>query len=1237
MALSKGTRLGPYEIREPLGAGGMGEVWKAYDTRLDRIVAIKTSKEQFSERLKHEARAASALNHPNIVILYDVLTDDGNDYLVMEYVEGETLQAMIARGPLSLEMLIETGAQVADALDAAHRAELVHRDIKPANILVMPSGVVKLTDFGIAQKFTTEDGATVTALTATDARVGTVAYMSPEQANDLSLDGRSDIFSLGSVLYEAACGKCPFHAREPVETLLAIITQKVRPIRTLRADLPTDFEAILERALAKRKDARFPTAGEMGQSLRRLRAGGASHLPTRGELFVGREFQLTKLHELFRRTLTGHAVIAECRGPSGIGKTTFLQRFVKELRQAHPEAVILTGRCHESEMVPFKALNEIVGSLSRLLKDFSDSDVEGVLSRDIHLVARLFPSLIQVPAIALREHRGIDIADSQEFRKRAFNSLLELLGRLCSRSPLVIAIDDLQWGDLDSAAFFREFVSSLSPANLLLIASYRSEDRETSQFLKEARKHLSAANPQVIVEQIEIPPLSDSESTKLARCLLAETINAPERQAMTIAKESSGSPFIIDQFASYVFNQHTNSIVDEAVQDHTFDLREVIEARIANLPDAARTLLTIVSIAGQPISDRLARVAARLSSEYLLVLEQLCTEHLLRVRETSAGSQVEIYHEQIREILNASLTVEDRTELHREMAAALQEIEPEDPAVLAMHFHEARMDDEATRFTIEAADKAYASLAFERAARLYRDAIVLKPEDRALILQLRRKLGDVLVASGRGVEAAGAYLASAETEDSPSRRIECFRLAADQYLRSGHTLEGISILRRLATSVGIRITESQWRVVLLILLRRALIKLGGLRYHERRECEIAPEQLLRLDVYWSLAVGFSLIDPLLGIMFHSKHLLLALGIGEPYRIGLSLAFEAGFRSLRGYDAYARAEEVLRKCTTLGLQLNRPHLLGLTSAIGATCGILTGRCRDAKQFAIQAVEILESQCTGVAWELATARTYYFVALGLLGEWKELSEKFPWALKDAQERNDLYALTQLMLTAPAFLVSLAADRPEEAYQNVSDAIASWRKGTQRKCDLPHFMSIFELAEVLLYKTSGQQAWDLMSENWGWMRRFLSMFRVEWLVVLAYHIRGRTALAAACATSGEKQRALLAQARDSVAKIKRYKMGTPFAALIRASIEEMQGRRSSSFRLLGDAEAGFEFLGMRMYAAVARHRRGTLAGGKDGLGLQASARAFMDSQSIVKPQHVVDMYAPGKWCPPEEAGGA
>jgi hypothetical protein len=278
--------------------------------------------------------------------------------------------------------------------------------------------------------------------------------------------------------------------------------------------------------------------------------------------------------------------------------------------------------------------------------------------------------------------------------------------------------------------------------------------------------------------------------------------------------------------------------------------------------------------------------------------------------------------------------------------------------------------------------------------------------------------------------------------------------------------------------------------------------------------------------------------------------------------------------------------------------------------------------------MQAEEILQSQCTGVAWELATVRSFHYAALGWLGEWKELGEKFRWALKDAQERNDLYALTQLMLTAPSSWVSLTADRPEDAYQNISVAIANWSKITQRTFDLPHFMSILQLTEVLVYKTSGEQAWALLNQNWGRIRRFLSMIRVEWLVVLAHQTRGRTALAAACASSGEKQRTLLAKARDSAAKIERYKIGAPFAALIRASIEETHGRHSDGLRLLAIAEAGFEFSEMRMHAAAARYRRAALAGGDESCDLQAFSIAFMDSQSIVNPQHVVDSLAPGKW---------
>src|SRR5512144_1310390 len=208
MPLQSGDKLGPYEIREPIGAGGMGDVYRALDTRLDRTVAIKVSKTEFSERFEREARAVAALNHPNICTLHDV----GPNYLVMEYIEGTPL-----KGPLPVDLALKYGAQICDALDAAHKKGIVHRDLKPANILVTKSGI-KLLDFGLAKIGQTTkplDDATLTmARTGKNEIVGTLYYMSPEQlqaqATGQDIDSRSDIFSFGLVVYEMLTGKRAF-------------------------------------------------------------------------------------------------------------------------------------------------------------------------------------------------------------------------------------------------------------------------------------------------------------------------------------------------------------------------------------------------------------------------------------------------------------------------------------------------------------------------------------------------------------------------------------------------------------------------------------------------------------------------------------------------------------------------------------------------------------------------------------------------------------------------------------------------------------------------------------------------------------------------------------------------------------------------------------------------------------------------------------------------------------------
>src|SRR5689334_1721005 len=235
MALAPSTKLGPYEIIAQLGAGGMGEVYRARDPRLARDVAIKIlSKEMNADparklRFEREAKTVSGLNHPNICVLYDVGSQDGVDYLVMECVAGETLAKRIEKGPLPLEQLLKYAAQVADALDKAHRAGIVHRDLKPSNVMLTSSGA-KLLDFGLAKPATTPASlatltvsASATPVTQEGTVVGTFQYMSPEQVEGQELDGRSDIFSLGAVLYEMWTGQRAFPGKSQLSVASSIL------------------------------------------------------------------------------------------------------------------------------------------------------------------------------------------------------------------------------------------------------------------------------------------------------------------------------------------------------------------------------------------------------------------------------------------------------------------------------------------------------------------------------------------------------------------------------------------------------------------------------------------------------------------------------------------------------------------------------------------------------------------------------------------------------------------------------------------------------------------------------------------------------------------------------------------------------------------------------------------------------------------------------------------------------
>src|ERR1700686_4322939 len=289
MSVNAGTRFGPYEILSAIGAGGMGEVYKARDTRLNRIVAIKVlpthlaDRSELRERFEREAKTIASLNHPHICTLFDIGQQDGIDYLVMEYLEGETLAQRLLKGSLPLEQVLQFSIEISDALDKAHRKGVTHRDLKPGNIMLTKSGT-KLLDFGLAKLKQEVAPANVQLselptesdpLTAKGTIVGTLQYMAPEQLEGKEVDARTDIFAFGAVGYEMATGKRAFEGKSQASVIAKILETDLPPISSLQPMSPPALDRVVKRCLAKEPEKRWQTASDLCEELKWIAEGGA--------------------------------------------------------------------------------------------------------------------------------------------------------------------------------------------------------------------------------------------------------------------------------------------------------------------------------------------------------------------------------------------------------------------------------------------------------------------------------------------------------------------------------------------------------------------------------------------------------------------------------------------------------------------------------------------------------------------------------------------------------------------------------------------------------------------------------------------------------------------------------------------------------------------------------------------------------------------------------------------------
>jgi serine/threonine protein kinase len=1094
--------------RKKLGTGTFGIVFEAYDSEQQLVLALKVLKQNDPVslgRFKKEFWTLRELDHPNLVRLYQLFQDRKCWFFTMQLVRGKefleyvhALETPGKEGTFAVDgdRLRSALLHLCRGVHALHRSGKIHRDLKPDNILVNQAGTVILLDLGMARDLA------ATPVQQSVAIVGTAHYLSPEQGCGGLLTEATDWYSVGVILFEALTGKYPFDGE-----MLEIIEQKrsraaPEPI-SLAPGIPGDLNALC-RDLLQHDPAVRPSGPEI---LRRLgdlqKYPGASAQVPAPPIFVGRDVSLQTLTDLLGVTQRSHAcVVANIIGRSGIGKSALIRQFQQRAVEKWPNTVLLSGRCHESARVRFKVLDFLIDRLTAYLKTLPLLEVKALLPRDISSLVRLFPALQQVSAIARMRPGGSATPDSQELRDRAFEALIELLGRLGETTPVVLCVDDVQWADKDSAVFFRYLVNHISPPNILILISGRSEDLDASPFLQQYRKTLPGARPPGNgVEEVsfEIGELPMAEALQLARQLLPNCEPVESGTAAFIASESSGIPFLIIEFVRYA------AVCAERGVQPRFTMHDIMLQRMAALPAAARTLLTMVAAAGQPVPETVACKAAKLEADDFPGLQSLTADSLVRVRETPGGRELEIYHDRYREAVLHFLEPETRLQAHLALATALSEHVTPDPASIATQFRLAGKDAQAGEQYLLAARRAAAAYAFDQASEFYRLARQLRSYPLDEELELARLHGEALVQAGRGNEAAEVFRQAA-LKAHGLEQLDFQRRAAEQLLRSGDLNDGLQLVRVVARTLGIRIGERRWQTLLSLSCRRAIIALRGSRFRLRSPGEISRKDLAILDTYWSLAVGLSLVDMVRASDFGARHLLKAIRAGDPQRLALSLALKAGHANIRS-NRRRDAELALACARELAQSHGHQQVLAVVEGMGAVSGYLEGKWRDAYACGVRAEKMLREECSGVRWEIVSACIFSLKCLNLMGHWKAYAERLPPLLEEARVKGDRYALTGLQLLTQSYMVDLVQDDPCRARSGIRDALAQW---SQKGFHLQDFYGFYGEVETDLYEGRTGQALDAVERTWPLLRRSL-LLKGQVVRILASHLQARVLLAA------------------------------------------------------------------------------------------------------------------------------